>query len=165
MRIPLTQGEFAVIDDEDYPKVMNYKWCVSKNKDGSIHYVLTRPLNELGNYKNLKLHRLIMNILDPKIKVDHINGNPLDNRKCNLRLCGTAQNSKNRKLQKNNTSGYKGLEYRSYMNKYRARIFCNGKHIYLGWFKTKEEAAEAYNIAAVKYFGEFARLNIIKGDK
>lgn len=162
MKIPLTQNKFTIIDDEDFPVVMNYKWYAKKVNKKNKYYVYTNGYNQLGNKKKLMIHRIIMNIQDPNIKIDHINSNSLDNRQCNLRICGHSQNSRNRILNKNNTTGYKGIFYRKSKNWWESHIKYNTKKIHLGVFKTKEEAAEAYNQAAVKYFGEFANLNIIK---
>ena len=94
--------------------------------------------------------------------VDHINGNPLDNRKCNLRVVSHQQNCFNRKLSKNNSTGYKGVSLYKPNGKFKAYIKVNYKQIVLGYYDTAEEAAEAYNKAAIEYFGEYARLNVIK---
>ena len=102
------------------------------------------------------LHRHITNC--PKgMHVDHINGNVLDNRLSNLRICTPSQNQANSKLPKNNTSGYKGVSKNG--DGWKAKIRVDYAYYYLGTFLTKEEAARAYNAAAIKYFGEFARLN------
>lgn len=105
------------------------------------------------------MHRFILGITDPKIQVDHINGDSLDNRKINLRLCSNSENSRNRGANKNNTSGYKGVRFRKEYGTYFATITVNRKEIYLGSFKTGKEAATAYNEAAIKYHDKFANLN------
>jgi hypothetical protein len=108
------------------------------------------------------MHRIVMGVTDPKIFVDHINGNTLDNRKENLRLCNNTENCRNSKKSVNNTSGYKGVSYVPWSGKWlrnkpwRAYIVVDRKQISLGMYKTKEEAHEAYKQAAVKYHGEFA---------
>lgn len=89
--------------------------------------------------------------------VDHINGDGLDNRKSNLRLCSNAQNVQNTGLTRANTSGYKGIRLRN--GRWDSRITCLNKTYHLGVFSTKEEAARAYNAAAIELHGEFARLN------
>ena len=96
-------------------------------------------------------------------QIDHINGDPKDNRWINLRAATNTQNSRNSRKPKNNTSGYKGVSFISRLNKYRATIMVNRKHIYLGLFVDPKEAALAYNNAAIKYFGEFALLNDLGG--
>lgn len=97
------------------------------------------------------------------MQTDHINGNTLDNRKENLRICSIAENGRNRKIQKNNTSGYSGVSYMKGVCKWQATICVNKNKIYLGVFETAEESARAYDSAAKEYFGEFARLNFTDG--
>lgn len=160
IRIKLTQNKYTLIDDEDYERVMNHRWYAS-SKTRANSYAKTSIRDSLGNSKKLYLHRLIMEVYDPKIKVDHINGNGLDNRKCNLRLCGIKQNTQNRKFY-NNTSGYKGVVWDKWSNSWKAQIGVDDKNIHLGRFKNKKDAAIAYNNAALTYFKEFASLNVIK---
>jgi len=90
--------------------------------------------------------------------IDHIDGNPLNNRIENLRSATQSQNMGNSKLKKNNSSGYKGVTFRKDTKKWNASIMVNGKHISLGCYKTKEEARDAYIIGSKKYFGEFSRV-------
>ena len=111
-----------------------------------------------GKTTTYLLHRLLMETflkrkLDKLEKIDHINGNTLDNRIKNLRLCSHKENMRNRK-----TSGFKGVS-KTLSGKYRARITVDRKEIHLGSFNTKEDAAKAYNDAATKYYGTFAKLN------
>jgi hypothetical protein len=110
------------------------------------------------------MHRIILKA--PKdAHVDHINGDGLDNRKWNLRLCTRSQNLCNSSIKRNNTSGYKGVRLDKWIGykKWRAYIWTNGRQKYIGNFSCKNEAAKAYNETATKYYGEFAKLNIIKG--
>lgn len=113
------------------------------------------------------LHRVILSrILDrPLAKgevVDHINGNGLDNRRSNLRLATRAQNARNRGVNTKSKLGLKGVSYSKDTLKWRAYIMVNKKQIHLGLHNTPEEAAYAYNEAALKYHGDFASLNVIK---
>lgn len=152
--IPLTGGAIAIVDDEDYPFLTrrNRKWKLS----GAGYATRIRTID--GQRFNVMMHRMVMNA--PKDKcVDHINGNPLDNRKCNLRFATQAENSRNRKITVNKQVPYKGV--RISKNKFSAQIRGDGKWRYLGSYATAEEAALAYNLAAVQYFGEFAKLNPI----
>jgi hypothetical protein len=133
----------AIIDIEDINKIKKYKWCFSKNN---------RVSTKINNH-TLYLHQLIMNTKG----IDHINGNPLDNRKSNLRKCTHQQNRMNNKIFKNNTSGYKGIYF--VYNKYSVQICVNYKQIYLGLFKKLEDAIEARQKAEIKYFGDYRRKN------
>lgn len=152
-KIKLTQNKFSLIDDEDFEEVNKYKWCFDK----SINYAIGRV-----NGKNIRLHRFI---LKPQIKehIDHINRKHLDNRKSNLRICTKSDNGANRPKQKNNTSGYKGvfLIKDSRKKKYMARLKCKNEDIFIGYFYTKKQAAQAYNLKAKELFGKFALLNKI----
>lgn len=145
----------GLIDYEDLHKVENHTWTIVYNSRSKKVTALEATINS----KSKKLHRLVLNINNPTIFIDHVNGNPLDNRKSNIRIATGSQNGINRGLPKNNTSGHKGVNWRNMDKKWQARLSVNGKRISLGMFKTKEEAALAYNEAAIKYFGEFAKLN------
>jgi hypothetical protein len=159
--IKLTNGKTATIDDEDYEKVSKVNWYY--RKEG--YAVGNLPSPEKGVYPKVLMHRYIVDA--PKgTQVDHINGNKLDNRKDNLRIANASTNKANCGVRSTNTSGYKGVVFvkaRKHLDKvWAAQIKVDYKTIGLGYFETKEEAAEAYNKAAVKYFGEFALLNIIE---
>lgn len=101
------------------------------------------------------MHRLILNLLGNQ-QTDHINGNGLDNRRSNLRICNHADNMKNRKIAKNNRSGLKGIWYSAKHRGWRAQIRSNGVRYHLGCFSNAEDAHEAYWQAAKKLHGEFA---------
>lgn len=139
-------GKFSLIDDDDFEKVNAKKWSVS-------HLGRAKGMHKLnGKWKYVFMHRFIMNFPDGQI--DHKNGDCLDNRKENLRICDRSQNGINRPpLNKK----YKGV--RQVGRRFEARIKFKQKDIRLGSFKTEIEAAKAYNEAAKKYFGEFAWLN------
>ena len=138
----------VLVDDEDYENVRQYPW--SKNYLGYISGKV--------DGKRVYLHRLIMGYPDGKV-VDHINGDKLDNRKQNLRICTVRQNVMNSKTPKNNTSGHTGVSLRSDRKLYRANIMVNRRQIYLGSFERIEDAVLARKQAEVKYFGEFAYAN------
>lgn len=127
-------------------------------------------MTETGNYKvcwvgdrQIKAHRAVWlaagREIPPGYEIDHINGKKWDNCLENLRLVTRQQNSFNQGVCKNNKSGYKGVCWYKAGSKWHASICVNGKKIHLGYFKTKENAATAYNFAAKKYFGEYARCN------
>ena len=99
-----------------------------------------------------------MNLDDSRLEVDHINGDKWDNRKCNLRIVTHADNMKNRKLDKRNKSGYTGVK-ETKTGTWNAQIYCDGKYINLGTYKTKEEAVKARKSGEEKYFGKFAHEN------
>lgn len=131
----------AIIDLEYINIVKSYKWCLDKN-------------GYVKNSKQEYLHRVIMNTTS--LYVDHINGNTLDNRKENLRICTNADNLKHRvNLPKNNTSGILGVRYRKDRDKWYAEIKSNGERINLGSYITKEEAIKARLDAEIKYFKEY----------
>tara|TARA_R110000868_G_scaffold146432_1_gene367237 strand:- start:666 stop:1151 length:486 start_codon:yes stop_codon:yes gene_type:complete len=157
--IQLTQGKVALVDDEDYDYLMQWKWFA--NKKGSTFYAV-RSLHSNNVRKTIFMHRLITNNINTKMQTDHLNGNGLDNRKINLRICTTSQNSMNRGLQINNTTGFKGVNYDKFSNKFRAQIRVNNIYKNLGYYIDPKDAARAYNEAAIKLHGEFANLNKIE---
>jgi len=119
------------------------------------------------NNRHTSIHRILFLMCKGYLPdyIDHINGNKIDNRLINLRECTKQQNHFNIGLTSVNKSGYKGVGWRPNKNKWRARIMINQKEKSLGHFDCKHEAAEAYNKAAKKLFGEFAWLNPIPSDK
>lgn len=153
----------ALVDAEDYEMLSKVKWYF--RKEG--YAVGNLPSPSKGVYPKVLMHRYILDA--PKgTQVDHINGNKLDNRRENLRLANASTNKANDGMRSTNTSGYKGVVFakaRKHLpTPWAAQIKVNYKTIGLGYFATKEEAALAYNEAAVKYFGEFAKLNTLKGE-
>ena len=156
--IKLTQGKFAIVDDDDYEMLSKYKWCF--NYAG---YAERRISKSLGG-GIMRMHRLIMNAQKGHM-VDHINMNGLDNRKFNLRICTKSENMRNRNKTKVNKSGYKGVIFDKSLwplkKPWKAQIKINQKNVNLGRFSSKEGAAEAYNKAAKIYYKEFANLNKI----
>ena len=146
------KGKFALVDDEDFDWLNHYTWYCDKKG-----YAICKP----AKYKTgFAMARLIMNC--PKgLQVDHINHNKLDNRQQNLRICSNQENNFNKPLNKNNTSGYKGVNSYIKNNKlfHRAYIKYNYKFIHLGHFPNEHWAAMAYDLNARAIFGEFAKLN------
>lgn len=149
--IALSQGKFTKVDDEDFEEINSFNWHLAVSGNGA-GYAGRRKMG-----KTIFLHRQLTKCPNG-LEVDHINGDPLDNIRNNLRIVTHAQNLRNRKINKNTTSGFKGVRN----NHGRWQAYINfGKFICLGNFSTKEEAARAYNKSALVYFGEFARLNEI----
>lgn len=150
--IPLTRGYEAIVDDEDLKLVSDFKW----------HVRLCQNIPMAISNTGINMSTLFM--FPPIGKhVDHINHNTLDNRRCNLRICSPSQNCMNKKKRKDSQWKYKGLTKGKNDSKWMASIHENGNHHYLGRFKTQEDAAMAYNVAALKYHGEFAVLNDLSG--
>jgi hypothetical protein len=149
-------NKFIRIDTDDLNKIKKFNWVIHP-KDKKF-YISTK-MKIKGKQKNIQLHRFIMNIYNPNIFVDHKNGNTFDVRKSNLRFCNQYQNRHNSKIRKDNSSGYKGVYWHKNNNKWCCRIGCNNRKIFLGYFDNKIDAAKTYNKAALKYHGEFARIN------
>lgn len=145
--IPLTKGKIALVDDDDYEELSKHKWHTSHH--GYPARSILKPKKE-----NIFMHRQLMGF--PDCAVDHINRNPLDNRRSNLRLATLSQNQHNRKLNKNNTSGFKGVSWHPSMKKWVATIRLNYKQYILGYFSDPKDAALAYREAALELHGEFA---------
>lgn len=146
------KDETIFIDKRDLPLYKSKKWFIGVRESG-IKYLST-SINGIEIY----FHKLITNVKEG-LEVDHINGNGLDNRRQNIRTCTHSQNMMNKKIYKNNRSGYKGV-YRD-KGKWRVQLKRGGKRLYDGYFEDPKEAAIAYNTNAVIHFGEFARLNAI----
>lgn len=171
-QIQLTQGQVALVDDEDFEFLSQRKWHAAKWKHGFY----ARSHNGWTNGKQNKLskmHRVVMKIDDPAIFIDHIDGNTLNNQKSNLRKCSPAENQKNQ-FSRKGKSNYLGVNVQESKRKlasgepvvykyYRSEIRVNTKGIFLGQFpftpEGEKEAAKTYDEAAKKYHGEFANLN------
>ncbi len=158
-RIPLTQGQYAIVDPDDYERLSKYKWYASKG--GSTFYAarcVWDPVNK--KKRTIKMHREIINPPYPLV-VDHINHNGLDNRKANLRPATKSQNCINKPYikQKDAHSKYHGVTWQKSINKWQTQIRADGIHKIIGYFNDEIKAAKAYDKAAKKYHKEFAVLN------
>jgi hypothetical protein len=146
IKIELSRGGVALVDEEDCGLVKGYRWHAT-NGYARANYQGTSVL----------MHRLIMRAQTGQM-IDHVNGQRADNRRCNLRFCTRAENTRNRKRPVNNSSGFSGVHREAYSGLWRARIQFNNKKINLGNFETPELAHAAYMRAAKEYFGAFAPL-------
>lgn len=155
--IRTTQGPTILIDDDDFDRISKWRWNL--NNRGYAY----RRISIYGDGKKrqilMLIHREIMGAIKGE-EVDHRNQNPLDNQKLNLRICSRLQNAKNTSKRKSSTtSKYKGVSWEMFSNRFRAVIYSDGRYIAIGRFKTEIDAAKAYNAAALKYHGEFSKLN------
>lgn len=155
--INLTKGYVALVDDDDFERLSQYKWMAHEKKTNTY---ARRNKSVNGKVKTIIMHRFIMGAPDD-MQIDHIDGNGLNNQKSNLRICTIDENLRNKGKIEGTLYKYKGLSWCKTKNRYKASINFNGKKISLGRFKTQEEAALAYNKAAIELHGEFARLNVI----
>jgi hypothetical protein len=144
--IPLTQGKIALVDDEDFEYLNQFKWSA---RQGKSTWYAVRHDRSIPFRKFFYMHRQIMNA--PKgMDVDHLDGDGLHNWRGNLRVCSHLENQRNRKRQKNNTTGYIGVSGTK-CKTYTATIWVSGKRNHLGSFRSPEEAARAYDKEARKY--------------
>ncbi len=161
----LGEGSYALVDDEDYERVNKYRWHLLNDRPSrTVHFVMDGREREMAVFMH---NEVLGRLLKPgethnrKMHVDHINGNPLDNRRNNLRLCTASQNSMNRRISNTNTTGYKGVCKRRGGKYYLGIVRIGGKSYCGKSRKTAVEAAEDYNELAKKLCGEFALLNVI----
>jgi hypothetical protein len=155
-RVPLSQGLFAIIDAADVPLVGGYTWTATVNNRAT--YAVRSALKDEPRHKaKIILHRVIMG--NPTgLTIDHINGDGLDCRRSNLRLATVAENSRNRRISRNSSTGFKGVTLIA-DDRWQARIRLNGRRYNLGCFGSPEEASAAYNRASRHLHGDFGRQN------
>ena len=148
----LENGEEFYFDIEDYDLIKEHRWNMCRG------YIAT----DIDGAK-VKLHRLVMGVTDPSVKVDHIKHNKKDNRKLQLRIVNDSQSCMNRGRQCNNTSGVTGVRFNTQNNKWQAYIGVSGTLIHLGYFNNKLEAIEVRSQAEERYFGQYSYENSIGG--
>ena len=150
----------VLLDMEDREAIKDTNITIAKtSKHSTTHYARIQIDGKSVYVHRFVLSRMLGRELTSKDRVDHANGNGLDNRRCNIRLCEHRQNMWNQGGRKNTSSKYKGVTYFKRDGNWQAKIAPNGKTVHLGYFKTEEEAAKAYNDKAVELFSEFAKLN------
>lgn len=152
LHIPLTRGKFALIDENDYDLIGHLKWHATPSKNTFYAFHSVRGAGVIV------MHRIIL-AAPQGTEVDHIDGNGLNNRRSNLRLCTRSQNSMNTQKLDGTTSRYKGVYWFRGTSKWHARITVNRERRHLGFFSSEIDAARTYDEAARSLFGEFARLN------
>jgi hypothetical protein len=159
--IPLTRGKVALVDDCDYDQLKGHNWAAVFETITPRWSAVRNDHHYVGDpHYTVKMHREILGIRDRRIHVDHINGDGLDNRRENLRTCTNAQNNMNSRKRRNaRTSQYKGVHWRAKEKKWCVQLQVNHHKVYYGRFKDELEAGRAYDVAARKFFGKFARLN------
>lgn len=158
--IPLTQGQLALVDFDDFEKLKGRRWSANKDKGGCFYAVEHKKIK--GKKIMNQMHREIVGAKSNEI-VDHINHNTLDNRKENLRACSVSENHMNRKKLSGSTSRFKGVYFKKSISKFVARIYKNYKTTELGCYKSEIDAAKAYDAKAIELFGEFALTNKMLG--
>lgn len=168
-KIGLTQGKVAFVDDEDFKRLSAYKWCVRKQPHKTAPdtwYAVRSIYLAKGKYRTVHMHREILGITDPKVKVDHRDYDGLNNRKANLRAATNQQNLAGRRHPTRSLPqgvtfikpSAKGVHVKKSAPRkpYSASIRVNGQNIYLGVFATASEAGEAYKKKHAEVFGEFS---------
>mgnify|MGYP003394577432 CR=1 FL=1 len=155
--IALTKGFVTQVDDDMFDYLSQWRWIAHRGKCEIVYAIRTEVTREHLE-QQIHMHRVIIGA-QPMQEVDHINRKSLDNQRANLRICTRKENSRNRKVPCNNHSGYLGVSWCRRDHRWRATIKCDGVFYSLGYFHSPEDAARAYNKAAMWYFGEFANLN------
>ena len=162
MIVSLTRGMQAVIDDDDAHLVAGYKWQAAVSEPGRFYAAASPYIRGSGRgvgQAKIYMHRVIMSA-EPNQSVDHIDGDGLNNRRSNLRFCTNTQNMQNMRGWKTARSKYKGVWWNTRPGRWQADITVNGRKVYIGKYDDEMTAARAYDAAALRYFGEFARVNL-----
>jgi hypothetical protein len=150
--IYLTQGQVAIVDNYDVSKIDSRCWFAHRKGKKGAFYAGGNSKSVNGKRMTLSMHREVMGA-DDNLEIDHINHNTLDNRRSNLRIANPIENSYNREMNKNNTTGYKGVGYHKRSEKWMAYIGVSWRLKYLGYFTDPADAALAYDKAAREHYG------------
>lgn len=161
VHMDIGRGFVTVLDLADLPLVVGIRWCAHE-KRCAVYASGSIPKDFGGG--SVFMHRLIIGVEHPRVYVDHINHDALDNRRMNLRICSQAQNQRNKIKKDGTTSQYLGVSYQAarpeLSKRWRAKIDHEGETIHIGYFASEEEAALARDIVAKELFGDFANLNL-----
>lgn len=156
-QIELTQGQVTIVDDEDFLYLSQFAWFAMKI--GNTFYAGRKTRRAEGKVTTMMMHRLIMEVTDPKLKVDHKDWNGLNNTRDNLRIATNAQNVQNVGINKRNTSGYKGVHWETARRKWVAMLWVDKRKKNLGSFSNIQDAVAAYDNAVRNTRGEFGWTN------
>jgi hypothetical protein len=161
-QIPLTQGQFALVDDEDYEFLTRFKWHFEGNSRN--RYAYTNFKNSVSKPRQFRISMgvMLLNTYKTGLQVDHIDGNGLNNQKENIRICNHIQNGWNRRKLQKCSSKYVGVSLDKKTLKWTARVRINGIRTYLGCFNSEEDAAIAVDKSIINERKNFAKLNILK---
>jgi hypothetical protein len=163
--IALTRGKVAIVDDEDFAFLAQWKWYA--HFDGSNWYARRNETIAWGSRATHKQRAVTMHraLLQPPngTQIDHISGDGLDNRRANLRVCSARGNQCNKRAHRGSSSRFKGVSWAKRQRRWAAGLTLHGRRLHLGYFLEEEAAARAYDSAAKEHHGEFARLNFPEG--
>lgn len=159
----LTHGKYALVDDEDWPMLNQWKWNANKSRSGVFLYAKRGQVLPNRKHITLSMHRVILNVTDRFVHVDHIDHDGFNNQRSNLRLVTRGQNGYNRLLSRNSTSGFKGVSWAKRHKKWWVKITFEKRQIFAGLYDDPVSAAKAYDVKALELFGEYALTNAKMG--
>ena len=158
--IHLDKDMAAIVDDEDFDRVSPHRWVASEQKTGNGAFAVRTNIAR----KTVYLHQLLIGKAPKGMVIDHINGNPLDNQRANLRLVTYQQNCMNRRVRRTNTTGFKGVTWHKKNGYWTASIKVNGKYQRKYGFPSPVAAARWYDQHARLHYGEYASVNFPDGN-
>jgi hypothetical protein len=157
--IPLTRGMVALVDDEDYERLKDFKWQLWEY-GRNVSYAIRFEKMSDNTRKTRYMHRDILGLTDSRIQADHKDHNGLNNVRSNLRACSGILNRRNRLSYKGSSSRFVGVSWHKRIKRWQAQVYVNGRQICLGYFNSELEAAAKRDEAATKHYGEFANINL-----
>jgi hypothetical protein len=159
VKIPLTRAQFSVVDASDFEWLSQWKWHAKRSKKDNTYYAARKGPTVDGKQSQILMHRQIKGA-EAGSRVDHKDGDGLNNSRANLRFTTSAQNQMNHRLRSDSSTGFMGVSFFPKTRRWRAYIQSRSKWKHLGYFSSPENAAIAFNVAALELHGEFARLNV-----